>query len=106
MTPQEVWESLIAAPKVAGPWEAGEPGEMYIRRALDHRIIATTLWVTPKYPHAPWHVPVATSDRSGADSILREHGWLLATGGEEGCASDEQKEIQAEEAKLAQDARG
>ena len=76
-------------PKIAGPWEAGGPGEMYVRRSLDHRIIATTLWVTPKHPHAPWRVPVATSDRSGADSILREHGWLLATG-EESCALGEQ----------------
>jgi hypothetical protein len=79
MTAAEVWRALVAAPKVAGPWEESEfGGEMYARRALDGRVIATTLWVTPKYPAAPWRVPVATADRSGADAILREHGWLLA----------------------------
>ena len=78
MTGQEVWEAISSAPQVAGPWETGEFGDMDARRALDGRIVATTLWVTPKYPEAPWRVPVATSDRGGADRILREHGWKLA----------------------------
>ena len=78
MTGRQVWEALVSAPKVAGPWEAGESGEMDVRRAIDGHIVATTLWVTPRHPQARWRVPVATSDRAGADAILIEHGWLLA----------------------------
>jgi hypothetical protein len=77
MTAREVWDALRSPPMVAGPWEPGESGEMDVRRAPDATIVATTLWVTPKYPVAPWRVAVATSDRTGADLILREHGWLL-----------------------------
>jgi hypothetical protein len=78
MTGQEVWKAIFSAPQVAGPWETGESGEMDARRALDGQIVATTLFVMPKYPEASWRVPVATSDRGGADRILREHGWKLA----------------------------
>jgi len=77
MTAREVWGALLSPPKVAGPWEIGESGEMDVRRAPDSSVVATTLWVTPKYPVAPWRVPVRTSDREGADLILREHGWML-----------------------------
>ena len=80
MTAREVWDALVSAPKIASPWEPGELGQMDVRRALDGTIVATTLWVTPRYPTAPWRVAVATSDRSGADAILREHGWLLPEG--------------------------
>jgi hypothetical protein len=79
-TPSEVWAALRSPPKVAGPWEPGESGEMESRRHPDGKVVATTLWVTPRYPTAPWRVPVRTSDRDGADRILREHGWLLVEG--------------------------
>lgn len=78
MTAREVWDALRSPPKVVGPWEPEHSGDMDVRRAPDGTIIATTLWVTPKHPVAPWRVPVSTSDRDGADTILREHGWLLA----------------------------
>jgi hypothetical protein len=78
MTAREAWDALRSPPKVAGPWEVGGSGEMDVRRAPDGTIVATTLWVTPKYPAAPWRVPVRTDDRDGADLILREHGWMLA----------------------------
>jgi hypothetical protein len=77
MAPRDVWVALRSAPQVAGPWEGGESGEMDVRRALSGTIIATTLWVTPKIPGAPWRVPVHTCDRAGADEILRAHGWIL-----------------------------
>ncbi len=80
LSSQEVWDSLRSAPRVAGPWEPGETGEMDVRRAIDRTIVATTLWVAPAVPSAHWRVPVPTSDRDGADKILREHGWRLATG--------------------------
>ena len=76
-TPREVWDALRAPPKVAGPWELWESGEMDVRRHPSGYIVATTLWVTPRYPAAPWRVSVSSSDRAGADLILREHGWLL-----------------------------
>jgi|SRR5271166_3053247 len=77
LTPREVWDALRSPPKVAGPWEVGDGGEMDVRRAPDGSIVATTLWVVPKHPTASWRVPVATSNRAGADVILREHGWML-----------------------------
>ena len=80
MTAREVWDALVSAPRVASPWEPGELGQMDVRRALDGTIVATTLWVTPRYPTAPWRVAVSTADRSGADAVLREHGWLLPEG--------------------------
>ncbi len=76
LTPREVWDALMSPPKVAGPWEKGASGEMDVRRVPDGTIVATTLWVVPKHP-TPWRVPIATSDRTGADAILREHGWML-----------------------------
>jgi hypothetical protein len=77
MTANEVWDLLHAAVRMAGPWESGQSGEMDVRRSSDGSIIATTLWVIPEHPKGSWRVPVATSDREGADLILREHGWLL-----------------------------
>jgi hypothetical protein len=73
MTARQTWDALRFPPKVAGPWEPGDGGDMDVRRAPDSTIVATTLWVTPKHPVAPWRVPVRTSDRDGADLILREH---------------------------------
>jgi hypothetical protein len=77
LSANEVWDALRSAPKIVGPWEAGQRGEMDVRRTLDGSIVATTLWVIPEHPKGSWRVPVATSDREGADLILREHGWLL-----------------------------
>jgi hypothetical protein len=74
-TPEEVWAALMNAPQVAGPWVVGEGGGMDYRCAADGRTVATELWVAPGHGGASWRIPAGS--REGADTILRQHGWLL-----------------------------
>lgn len=75
LSPQEIWDALTRAPKIAGPWEVSErSGEMDIRRAPGGGIVATTLWANVDYPRSS---RIPAGDRELADEILTKNGWLL-----------------------------
>lgn len=82
LTPQEVWDALRAAPKVAGPWcRSPRPalsGVTYEWR--DASPVGVAAWVGPDDRNYDDDDPVCIgyfASREEADEALLLNGWLL-----------------------------
>src|SRR5271165_1917065 len=77
MTPQEAWDLLLSAPRIAGVWGPagiGHPESTRARKDVRGHVVALD--------YGPGDVttclkPGCLPDRGAADAALREAGWLL-----------------------------
>jgi len=77
LTPRQAWESLCAAPKVAGPW-VGEPGGWSYRADASGRFVACAQYggFLIEQLHT-WVEDKGVAGWARVDELLRMNGWLL-----------------------------